>query len=99
MRQRVPQLSLLVKFSLLSLLAIGLMGAALAHVLKDQIRERAAADAERMATRIANDLVDQHVTRPDLEGVRAKPRCGSCAGSVATPRRVTSCCGPSRPPT
>jgi diguanylate cyclase (GGDEF)-like protein len=67
MRQRVPQLSLLVKFSLLSLLAIGLMGAALAHVLKDQIRERAAADAERMATRIANDLVDQHVTRPDLE--------------------------------
>jgi hypothetical protein len=66
MRQRIPQLSLLAKFSLLSLVAVGLMGAALAYVLKNQIRDRAAMDATRMATRIANDLVDQHVTRDDL---------------------------------
>ena len=66
MLQRIPQLSLLVKFSLLSLVAVGLMGGALAYVLKNQIRDRAATDATRMATRIANDLVDQHVTRNDL---------------------------------
>ena len=66
MLQRIPQLSLLVKFSLLSLVAVGLMGGALAYVLKNQIRDRAAMDATRMATRIAHDLVDQHVTRNDL---------------------------------
>jgi len=55
MLQRIPQLSLLVKFSLLSLVAVGLMGGALAYVLKNQIRDRAAMDATRMATRIAHD--------------------------------------------
>jgi len=67
MLRRVPKLSLLVKFSLLSLVAVGVLGASLGYVLKNQIQDRAADDAQRMATRLANDLLDQHVTRNDLE--------------------------------
>jgi diguanylate cyclase len=63
----IPHPSLLVKFSLLSLIAVGVLGGTLAYVLKNQIQDRAAADAQRMAKRVANDLLDQHVTRNDLE--------------------------------
>ena len=45
MRNRVPHLSLLTQFSILSLLCVVALGAALVLVLRDQIHDRAAANS------------------------------------------------------
>ncbi len=66
-RNRVPHLSLLAQFSLLSLLCVVVLGAALVLVLRDQIHDRAAATSRVMAQSIANDIADEHVTGRDLE--------------------------------
>ena len=67
MRNRVPHLSLLTQFSILSLLCVVALGAALVLVLRDQIHDRAAANSRGMAQNIANDIADEHVTGRDLE--------------------------------
>jgi diguanylate cyclase (GGDEF)-like protein len=67
MRNRVPHLSLLTQFSILSLLCVVVLGAALVLVLRDQIHDRAATNARVTARSIANDIADQHVTGRDLE--------------------------------
>jgi sensor histidine kinase regulating citrate/malate metabolism len=67
MRNRVPHLSLLTQFSILSLLCVVALGAALVLVLSDQIHDRAAANSRVMAQNIANDIADEHVTGRDLE--------------------------------
>ncbi len=67
MRNRVPHLSLLTQFSILSLLCVVALGAALVLVLSDQIHDRAAANSRVTAQNIANDIADEHVTGRDLE--------------------------------
>jgi diguanylate cyclase (GGDEF)-like protein len=67
MRNRVPHLSLLTQFSILSLLCVVALGAALVLVLRDQIHDRAATNARVTAQSIAGDIADQHVTGRDLE--------------------------------
>jgi diguanylate cyclase (GGDEF)-like protein len=67
MRNRVPHVSLLTQFSILSLLCVVALGAALLLVLRDQIHDRAAATSRVLAQGIANDIADEHVTGRDLE--------------------------------
>ncbi len=67
MRNRVPHLSLLTQFSILSLLCVAVLGGALVLVMRDQIHDRAAADSRVTAQSIANDIADQHVTGRDVE--------------------------------
>ena len=64
---RVSHLSLLAKFSLLTVVCVAALGAALAVALKQQIHDRAAADARDLAKRIANDVIDEHVRIRHLE--------------------------------
>jgi diguanylate cyclase (GGDEF)-like protein len=66
MRNRVPHLSLLAQFSLLSLLCVVALGAALVLVLRDQIHDRAATTSRVMAQSIASDIADEYVTSRDL---------------------------------
>ena len=56
MRNRVPHLSLLTQFSILSLLCVVAIGTALVLVLRDQIHDRAAANSRVTAGSIANDI-------------------------------------------
>ena len=67
MLRRAPHLSLLAKFSLLTFLCVAALGVALAVALKQQIHDRAAADARDLAQRIANDVIDEHLRVRDLE--------------------------------
>jgi diguanylate cyclase len=67
MASRVPHLSLLAKFSVLTLICVAALGAALAIALRQQILDRAARDARELAVETANDLADEHVTPADLE--------------------------------
>jgi diguanylate cyclase (GGDEF)-like protein len=67
MRNRVPHLSLLAQFSILSLLCVVILGAALVLVMRDQIHDRAATISRVMAQSIANDIADEHLTGRDLE--------------------------------
>src|SRR5918998_3022833 len=64
---RVPHLSLLAKFSVLTLICVVAFGAALAVALREQVEDRAAADARDLARETANDLADEHVMPTDLE--------------------------------
>ena len=59
---RVPHLSLLAKFSAVTLLCVAALGAALAIALRGQIEERAAADARELASETAGDIADNHIT-------------------------------------
>ena len=63
----MPHLSLLAQFSLLSLVCVAALGAALVIALRDQIHDRAVSNARVMAEALAHDLADEHVTRRDLE--------------------------------
>src|SRR5918993_4276025 len=67
MLRRAPHLSLLAQFSLLTFLCVAALGAALAVALKQQIHDRAAADARDLAQRIATDVIDEHLRVRDLE--------------------------------
>src|SRR5918995_1026952 len=67
MLRRAPHLSLLAQFSLLTFLCVAVLGAALAVALKQQIHDRAAADARDLAQRIATDVIDEHLRVRDLE--------------------------------
>ena len=64
---RVPHLTLLAKFSVVTLLCVVALGAALALALKQQIEDRAAADARDLARETANDLADTHITPANLK--------------------------------
>jgi hypothetical protein len=84
MRNRVPHLSLLTQFSILSLLCVVVLGAALVLVTRDQIHDRAAADSRVTAQSIANDIADQHVTARDLERGLSKDKLDAVDRSIET---------------
>ena len=63
----MPHPSLLVQFSLLSLACVVVFGIALTLMLRQQIEERAAANARVLAETVAHDIADQYVTRNELE--------------------------------
>ena len=96
---RVPQLSLLVKFSLLSFICVAGLGLALVFLLKDDIRERALEDArlqaEHMAVGVAVDLLTSEELQAGLDArtLRALDEAiegHRVAGEIVTPRSSTA---------
>ena len=90
----IPRLrfGLLTRFALASLVAVALLGVALAHILAQGVRSRALADARNSAALIDGSLVRPHLNLNDLESgvsparVRALDRslaAGVASGQIA----------------
>jgi diguanylate cyclase (GGDEF)-like protein len=67
MGSRVPHVSLLVKFSVLTFVCVAVLGAALAVALRQQILGHAASDARELARETAKEVADEHVMPADLQ--------------------------------
>ena len=65
---RMPRVGLLGKFALVSLVPIVLLGIVLAHVLRDQVRQRSLVDARQSAAVLEQSLIAPQLTTADLRG-------------------------------
>jgi len=63
-----PRVGLLGKFALASLVPIVLLGIVLAHVLRDEVRQRALVDARQSAAVLEQSLIEPQLTAADLRG-------------------------------
>ena len=70
----MPRVGLLGKFALVSLVPIVLLGIVLAHVLRDQVRQRSLVDARQSAAVLEQSLIAPQLTAADLRGHLAQPR-------------------------
>jgi diguanylate cyclase (GGDEF)-like protein len=61
-----PRVGLLGKFAVASLIPIGLLGIVLAHVLKDEIRQRALINARQSAALLEQSLVQPRLSAGDI---------------------------------
>jgi len=68
------QVGLLGKFALASLVPVLLLGFALAHVLRSEIRQRALSNARQSAVLLEEALVRPHLAAADLKHGLSKPR-------------------------
>src|SRR5918998_5090025 len=67
MGSRVPHVSLLVKFSVLTFVCVAVLGGALAVALRQQILGHAASSARDLAMETADEVADDHITPADLQ--------------------------------
>ncbi len=65
--RRLPRLGLLARFSIMSLIAIVLLGLVLAHTLRNQVRDRSLANARDTAEVVSQTAIQVHVSPREVK--------------------------------
>jgi diguanylate cyclase (GGDEF)-like protein len=78
-----PRVSLLVKFAVASAIPIVLLGLVLAHVLRDEIRQRALLNARQSAALLDRSLVQPQLAESDLQTGLSRARIRSLDRTLA----------------
>ena len=85
MRRRFAHLSLLSRFSVLSLLALAALGAVIGAVLAQRIERRAMSDAQRLAVVMARTGAESALRPSDLRGPVSRARAAQLDRSLLRP--------------